>query len=72
MQRFWSYDIRRNNYIPTDSEPLSTFPTIVDAKNRKVWCHSCHRWESIIAFSHNVLKSECTRFYTGPFTTDTT
>ena len=70
MQRFWSYDIRRNNYIPTDSEPLSTFPTIVDAKNMKVWCRSCHRWESIIAFSHNVLKSECTRLYTGPFTTD--
>ncbi len=70
MQRFWSYDIRRNNYIPTDSEPLSTFPTIVDAQNMKVWCRSCHRWESIIAFSHNVLKSECTRLYTGPFTTD--
>lgn len=70
MQRFWSYDVRRNNYIPTDSEPLSTFPTIVDAQNMKVWFRSCHRWESIIAFSHNVLKSECTRLYTGPFTTD--
>lgn len=32
MQRFWAYDIRRNNYIPVVSEPLSTFPTIVDAK----------------------------------------
>lgn len=32
MQRFWSYDIRRNNFIPVVSEPLSTFPTIVDAK----------------------------------------
>ena len=36
MQRFWSYDIRRNNYIPVVSEALSTFPTIVDAKNMKV------------------------------------
>lgn len=36
MQRFWAYDIRKNNYIPTVSEPLSTFPTIVDAKKMKV------------------------------------
>ena len=32
MQRFWSYNIKQNNYIPVVSEPLSTFPTIVDAK----------------------------------------
>ena len=70
MQRFWSYDIRKNNYIPTVSEPLSTFPTIVDAKNMKVWCRSCHRWEKILAFSQNVLKSECKKLYTGPFTTN--
>ena len=70
MQRFWSYDIRKNNYIPTDSEPFSTFPTIVDAKKMKVWCRSCHRWENIIAFSQNVLKSECKKLYTGPFTPD--
>ena len=70
MQRFWSYDIRKNNYIPTDSEPFSTFPTIVDAKNMKVWCRACHRWENIIAFSQNVLKSECKKLYTGPFTPD--
>lgn len=36
MQRFWAYDIRRNNYIPTVSEPLSTFLTIVDAKKIKL------------------------------------
>lgn len=70
MQRFWAYDIRKNNYIPTVSEPLSTFPTIVDAKNMKVWCRSCHRWENILAFSQNVLKSECKKLYTGPFTTN--
>ena len=70
MQRFWAYDIRKNNYIPTASEPLSTFPTIVDAKNMKVWCRSCHRWEKILAFSQNVLKSECNKLYTGPFTTN--
>ncbi len=70
MQRFWSYDIRKNNYIPTDSEPFSTFPTIVDTKNMKVWCRSCHRWENIIAFSQNVLKTECRKLYTGPFTPD--
>ena len=70
MQRFWSYDIRRNNYIPVVSEPLSTFPTIVDAKKMKVWCRSCHRWEKILAFSQNVLKSECRKLYTGPFTTN--
>ena len=70
MQRFWSYDIRKNNYIPTDSEPFSTFPTIVDTKNMKVWCRSCHRWENIIAFSQNVLKTECRKLYAGPFTPD--
>ena len=70
MQRFWSYNIKQNNYIPTISEPLSTFPTIVDAKNMKVWCRSCHRWENILAFSQNVLKSECKKLYTGPFTTN--
>ena len=69
MQRFWSYDIKKNNYIPTTYEPLSTFPTIVDAKNMKVWCRACHRWENILAFSRNVLKSECKKLYTGPFTT---
>lgn len=31
MQRFWAYNIKKNNYIPTTYEPLSTFPTIVDA-----------------------------------------
>ena len=36
MQRFWSYDIKKNNYIPTTYEPLSTFPTIVDAKKIKL------------------------------------
>lgn len=70
MQRFWAYDIRKNNYIPTVSEPLSTFPTIIDAKNMKVWCRSCHRWENIQAFSQNVLKAECGKLYTGPFTTN--
>ena len=36
MQKFWSYNIKKNNYIPVVSEPLSTFPTIVDAKNMKL------------------------------------
>ena len=70
MQRFWSYNIKQNNYIPVVSEPLSTFPTIVDSKNMKVWCRSCHRWENIQAFSQNVLKAGCGKLYTGPFTTN--
>ena len=36
MKRFWFYDIKKNNYIPTTYEPLSTFPTIVDDKNMKL------------------------------------
>ena len=35
MQRFWSYDIRKNNYIPSQTECIfcscSTVKEIVDA-----------------------------------------
>lgn len=68
MERYWAYNNIRNNYIPTVSEPLSAFPTIVDTKAMKVWCRSCHRWENIQAFSQNVLKAGCGKLYTGPFT----
>ncbi|MGN0729184.1 hypothetical protein [Treponema sp.] len=68
MERYWTYNIKQNNFIPSVSEPLSAFPTIVDTKLMKVWCRSCRRWENILAFSQNVLKSECGKLYTGPFT----
>lgn len=68
MERYWAYNNIRNNYIPTVSEPLSAFPTIVDTKAMKVWCRSCYRWENIQAFSQNVLKAGCGKLYTGPFT----
>ena len=61
MERYWSYNIKQNNYIPTVSEPLSAFPTIIDTKRKKVWCRSCHRWENILAISQNVLKTGCGR-----------
>lgn len=68
MERFWSYNARQNNYIPTVSEPLSAFPTIINSKQMQVWCRSCHKWEPIIAFSNNVLKANCGKLYAGPFT----
>ena len=68
MERYWSYNARQNNYIPTVSEPLSAFPTIVNSQLMQVWCRSCHKWEPIIAFSNNVLKAGCGKLYTGPFT----
>ena len=67
MERYWSYNAKENNYIPTVSEPLSAFPTIVNSKQRLVWCRSCHKWEPIIAFSNNVLKAQCGKLYAGPF-----
>lgn len=68
MERYWSYNARQNNYIPTVSEPLSAFPTIVNSKLMQVWCRTCHKWEPIIAFSNNVLKAQCGKLYAGPFT----
>lgn len=70
MERYWSYNIKQNNYIPTVSEPLSAFPTIIDTKQKKVWCRSCHRWENILAISQNVLKTGCGKLFAGPFTRD--
>lgn len=70
MERYWAYNVRCNNYIPSQNEPLSAFPTIIDTKRKKVWCRSCHRWENIIAFSQNVLKTGCGKLYAGPFTRD--
>ena len=70
MERYWSYNIKQNNYIPTVSEPLSAFPTIIDTKRKKVWCRSCHRWENILAISQNVLKTGCGKLFAGPFTRD--
>ena len=67
MERYWSYNARQNNYIPTVSEAFSTFPTIVKSKEKQVWCRACHKWEPIIAFSNNVLKAGCGKLYAGPF-----
>lgn len=70
MDRFWGYDIVNNEYHPVNAEPLSTFPTIVDLKKKMVFCRQHKKWESILAFKSNVLKSGCGKLYPGPFTRD--
>lgn len=70
MNRFWSYDVRKNSYLPTKAEPLSAFPTILDLKQKLVFCRFHHQWERIAAFSHNVIKTSCGKLYTTPFVRD--
>ena len=70
MNRFWTYNPAKNVYMRSKSEPLSAFPTIIDTVDMQVWCRSCRRWENIVAFSQNVLKSGCGKLYTGPFCRD--
>lgn len=72
MNRFWKFDILKNSYVPSDEPALSAFPTIVNMKNRQVFCRLHKQWENILAFKKNILKSGCGKLYPGPFTTDNT
>ena len=67
MERFWGYDIVNNLYHPVNAEPLSTFPTIVDLQKKMVFCRLHKKWEPILAFKSNGLKSGCGKLYDGPF-----
>lgn len=51
---------------------MSLFPTIVDMKERTVFCRACHRWEYIAGFSQNMLKTQCGKRYEGPFAYENT
>src|SRR5574344_121599 len=68
MNRFWVYDSTSNKYTPAEREAFSLFPTIVNMKQKIVFCRQCHRWEYIVGFSNNILKTQCGKLYAGPFT----
>lgn len=70
MEQFWGYDIVNNLYHPVDAAPLSTFPTIVDLDKKLVFCRQHKKWEPILAFKSNVLKTGCGKLYSGPFRRD--
>lgn len=72
MNRFWGYDIIKNSFVPRQDESLSVFPTIINIKQKTVFCRQHKRWENIAAFQQNVLKTACGKLYTGPFTQDET
>ena len=67
LEKFWVYNQQSNNYQPSEKEPLSTFPTIVNIKKREVYCRTHHCWEQILSFSSNILKASCGKTYLGPF-----
>lgn len=72
MNRYWAFNAQTNAYAPAEVEPLSVFPTIVDAKRMAVFCRKHRRWERVAAFSRNVLTAGCGKRYAGPFTADNT
>lgn len=72
MNRYWAFDIQKNEYIPAAEPALSLFPTIVDKKQMTVYCRQHRQWERITAFSHNILTAACGIRYEGPFTGDKT
>ena len=67
LNQFWRYNSQDNNYVVSNSEPMSVFPTIVRPKEKIVYCRNCHRWEYILSFKDNTLKTQCGRIYSGPF-----
>ena len=67
MNRYWSYNSNKNIFTPAQAAPLSVFPTIVDGVHKIVYCRRCHRWEYIIGFTKNILRSQCGAYYKGPF-----
>ena len=70
MNKYWGYDIRKNAYKPVNEPSLSVFPTIVNMKEKTVFCRLHKSWENIAAFQQNVLKAGCGKLYAGPFTMD--
>ena len=70
MNRFWSFDVKKNSFSPTESEPLSTFPTIINYEQKTVFCRVHRRWEKIVAFAQNTIKTECGKLFTSPFLRD--
>ena len=70
MVTYWAYDKEKNTYSPSTEAPFSAFPTIVDIKNRNVYCRFHHSWEPILAFNSNVLKAGCGMLYQGPFSVE--
>lgn len=70
IERYWAFDEKNNSYQAVDAMPLSVFPTIIDEKNMSVWCRSHKRWEAIVNFKDNILKTSCGKLYTAPFVSD--
>ncbi|MBQ4377631.1 MAG: PcfJ domain-containing protein [Treponema sp.] len=70
MNRFWSFDSRNNSYTPTEGEPLSVFPTILDLKKKLVYCRRHKQWEKILGISTNKVMSLCGKIYFPPFMHD--
>lgn len=64
---FWSLIPEKNVYEKTEAEGFSVFPTIVNAKDRSVFCRRCHRWEKIIHFQKNTLLTQCGAVYKDLF-----
>lgn len=65
MGKYWVLNTATKKYENSFREPLSVFPTIVNAKDRIVFCRRCHRWEYIIRFRDDVLISQCGQPYKG-------
>lgn len=65
MGDYWVLNTKTKKYESSRSEPLSVFPTIVNAKDRIVFCRRCHRWEYIIRFKNDVLITQCGQPYIG-------
>jgi len=64
---YWGYNIKESKYEPFSEEPMSLFPTIVEPKQKIVYCRRCHRWEYIVHFTNNRLTTQCGKVYEGPF-----
>lgn len=69
MNRFWRYNPKTNSYCACEEEPLSLFPTVVKIGKsaQMAFCRVHHKWEQILAFNKNVLKTSCGKLYAGPF-----
>ncbi|MCQ2591344.1 MAG: PcfJ domain-containing protein [Treponema sp.] len=64
---YWGYNIKECKYEQVEEEPFSLFPTIIEPKQKIVFCRQCHRWEYIIHFNKNILTTQCGKKYVGPF-----
>ena len=64
---FWSLNPGKNVYEKTRAEGFSLFPTIVNAKDRSVFCRKCHRWEKIMGFNQKTLLTQCGAVYKDLF-----